>query len=68
MAVLETSQGHVTKVMSKLIKYCFSYDPKGRTYVFNITRIFGTGILILIALFVVFFLVKPKKVNTNGRL
>jgi protein SCO1 len=61
MALLETSQGKETKTMSKLIQYCFSYDPAGRTYVFNITRVFGAGIIILIAVFVVFFVIKPKK-------
>jgi protein SCO1/2 len=61
MALLETSQGKQTKTMAKLVKYCFSYDPVGRTYVFNITRVFGAGILIMVVLFVVFVAVKPKK-------
>ena len=61
MAMLETLQGKQTKTMAKLVKYCFSYDPIGRTYVFNITRVFGAGIIILLTLFVVFILIKPKK-------
>jgi len=61
MALIETSQGKETKTMSKLIQYCFSYDPAGRTYVFNITRVFGAGIIILMAVFVVFIVIKPKK-------
>jgi protein SCO1 len=61
MALLETSQGKQTKTMAKLVQYCFSYDPKGRTYVFNITRVLGAGILILLTLYIVFLVVKPKK-------
>ncbi|MDR3669053.1 MAG: SCO family protein [Ignavibacteriaceae bacterium] len=61
MALLETSQGVQTKTMAKLVQYCFSYDPAGRKYVFNITRVFGTGILILLTLFFVFYVIKPKK-------
>jgi protein SCO1/2 len=61
MAMLETSRGEQTKTMAKLVQYCFSYDPKGRTYVFNITRVFGAGILIFVTLFVVYLVVKPKK-------
>ena len=61
MAFLETSQGKETKTMSKLIQYCFSYNPVGRTYVFNITRVLGTVILILLALFLIFIVIKPKK-------
>ena len=67
MAVLETSQGQQVKTMSKLIKFCFSYDPQGRRYVFNITRIFGAATLVLLAMFVVFVVVKPKKAKTAGR-
>jgi protein SCO1/2 len=61
MAVIETSQGQEVKTMAKLIKFCFSYDPAGRKYVFNITRIFGAVTLILLTLFIVFVVVKPKK-------
>jgi protein SCO1/2 len=61
MALLETSQGVQTKTMAKLVEYCFSYDPAGRKYVFNITRVFGTGIIMILALFFVFYVIKPKK-------
>jgi protein SCO1/2 len=61
MAVMETSEGKITPSMAKLVKYCFSYDPEGKTYVFNFTRVFGAGIVILAGIFVVFLTVKPKK-------
>jgi protein SCO1 len=61
MAVIETSKGNVTPTMAKLVKYCFTYDPDGKTYVFSFTRVFGTGILILLGIFVLFITIKPKK-------
>lgn len=61
MAVLETADGKATKTMAKLIQYCFSYDPDGRTYVFNFTRIFGAGIVLFMIVFIVFVIRKPKK-------
>lgn len=61
MAVSEASEGQPMKTMAKLIQYCFSYDPKGRTYVVNITRIFGAGILLFLLIFVVVIIKKPKK-------
>jgi protein SCO1/2 len=67
MAYVETAQGQQVKTMSKLIKFCFNYDPKGRTYVFNITRIFGVLILVFMTLFMVFVVVKPKKTKIAGR-
>ncbi len=61
MAVMETAEGKVTPSMAKLVKYCFSYDPEGKTYVFNVTRVFGAGIVILAGIFVLFLTIKPKK-------
>lgn len=61
MAMLETSEGKVSKTMAKLIQYCFSYDPKGRTYVLNLTRIFGAGIILFVVVFIAFIIRKPKK-------
>jgi protein SCO1 len=63
MAVLETSEGKVSPTIAKVLQFCFSYDPEGKSYVLNVTRIFGAGILILVALFVIFILFKPKKAN-----
>ncbi|MEO8398397.1 MAG: SCO family protein [Ignavibacteriaceae bacterium] len=63
MAVLETSKGKTEPTISRVLQYCFSYDPKGRTYMLNITRIFGAGILLLAVIFVGYLKLKPKKEN-----
>lgn len=67
MAVLETAQGKKTPVIGRVLQFCFSYDPQGKTYVFNILRIFGAGILLGIIVFVVIIKVKPKKDKRNKR-
>ena len=67
MAVLETAQGKQTPVIGRVLQFCFSYDPQGKTYVFNILRIFGAGILLGVIAFVVFIKVKPKKDKRNTR-
>ena len=62
MSVIETSEGKISPTISKVLQFCFSYDPEGQTYVLNFTRIFGAGILIIIGIFVIVYLrVKPKK-------
>lgn len=63
MAVIETSAGRVSPTIARVLQFCFSYDPQGKTYVLNLTRIFGAGILILVAVFAVVFLRKPKNVT-----
>ena len=67
MAVLETNEGKVSPTISKVLQFCFSYDPEGKGYVLNVTRIFGAGILLLAAIFLVVIIVKPKKPITKAR-
>lgn len=47
MAVVEAAQGKSGPTINKVLNYCFSYDPEGKKYVFNVTKISGTFILIL---------------------
>lgn len=65
MAVLETSEGKISPTIARVLQFCFSYDPEGKTYVLNLTRIFGAGILLLVAVFAIVFLRKPKKEKLN---
>lgn len=61
MALIEAGEGRVGPTIAKLIKFCFSYDPEGRTYALNITRIIGVFTLIAVGIFILFLIVKPKK-------
>lgn len=61
MAVIEASEGKVGPTIAKLLKFCYAYDPEGRTYALNIIRIIGIGMIFLIAAFAIFLTVKPKK-------
>jgi protein SCO1 len=63
LAVLEASQGHTTPTISKILNMCYSYDPEGKHYVFNFVHIGGMVIVGLVALFVMVFIVLPKKKN-----
>ena len=60
MAIIEASEGRVGPTINKVLLYCFSYDPQGRTYAMNITKITGTIILFLIVVFAIFLIVKSK--------
>ena len=61
MALTEASEGKTGPTIAKLLSYCYSYNPEGRTYVFNVTRVTGGVILLFAAVFVVYLTVKPKK-------
>lgn len=47
MALLEAAEGRVGVSVNRVLLYCFSYDPEGRTYVFNIVKVTGTLIIAL---------------------
>ena len=66
MAIVEASQGISGPTINKFLKFCFSYDPEGQKYVFNITKVSGTIILFFaLLLFLTLFLKKNRKKQTN---
>lgn len=61
MAIREAAAGEVRPTISKVLSFCYSYDPEGRRYVFSITRLFGAAILALVAVFLIFVIFRKKK-------
>ncbi|MHB8906058.1 MAG: SCO family protein [Melioribacteraceae bacterium] len=61
MALLEAESGKTSPTISKVLTYCFSYDPKGRQYTLNVTRIVGVVMLLGIGIFLSLLLFKKKK-------
>jgi len=62
MALLEAESGKTSPTISKVLQFCFSYDPAGRQYTLNITRIVGTVMLLGIGIFLSVLVLKKKKV------
>ncbi len=65
MAVIEASQGKSGPTINKMLNYCFSYDPEGKKYVFNITKVAGSIILFFAALLMFFMVMKEIKRKKN---
>jgi len=61
MALLEASKGRVGPTISKALRFCFSYDPKGRKYVFNTLKITGIITLAFALSFILFLVFKGKR-------
>lgn len=61
MAIIEASEGKSGATLNKVLKYCYSYDPVGQTYVMNVTKISGTLILFFAAIFLIFLVFKRKE-------
>ena len=60
MAVREAQKGEVQPTINKWIKFCFSYDPEGRKYTLNVTRVAGTFVLGAAAAFALALYLKGK--------
>jgi len=65
MALLEASEGRIGPTVSKVLRFCFSYDPKGRKYVFNTLKVTGI-VTLLFALSLITFLVFKGKRRRPG--
>jgi len=63
MALLEASEGRIGPTVSKVLRFCFSYDPKGRKYVFNTLKVTGIVTLAFALSFILFLVVKGKRIE-----
>jgi len=61
MAVYEASTGKVGPTIANLLTICYSYDTESHSYTLNIVRISAIVILVLVGIFVLVFLIRPKK-------
>jgi len=61
MALTEASEGRVGGTVVRVLQYCFSYDPDGRRYVFNLTRVVGTVVLLFAAAFAAYLVITGKR-------
>jgi len=61
MAVIEAQQGIERPTINKILEVCFAYDPAGRTYTLQITRIVGGLILLILITVFVILLIRGRK-------
>lgn len=67
MAIVEASKGQAGPTLNKVLRFCYSYDPQGQSYVLNVTKVSGTIILFFAVVLLLILLLKPKrkKVSTT---
>ena len=56
MAIREAAAEQVRPTISRVLAFCYSYDPQSRSYVLSLTRLTGTAVLLFAAGFLVFLL------------
>ena len=61
MALVEASEGVIGTPIRKALQFCFSYDPQGRKYVFNLLRVSATVILLTLGSFLLYLILSSRK-------
>jgi protein SCO1/2 len=61
LAITEARSGVAGASIRKVMDFCFSYDPVGKTYVFNLLRISATTVILAAGAFLAFLLLTGRK-------
>lgn len=61
LALLEARDGKVGKTIRTVMDFCFSFDPKEKTYVFNLFRVSATVVLLCAGSFLAFLVLTGRK-------
>ena len=61
MAVAEAQKGLARPTINKMLTFCFAYDPEGRRYAMDITKVAGILIVFVLLLFVSVLLFRNKR-------
>ncbi|MFC2133734.1 SCO family protein [Bacteroidota bacterium] len=61
MALIDAQAGKTNPTIAKVLQFCFSFDPEGRKYTLNITRIIGSIMLLTVGIFFAVLVIRKKK-------
>ncbi len=61
MALVEAAEGRVGPTINRVLAYCFSYDPEGQTYVFNLLKVTGSLILLFAVVFIAWLVISGRR-------
>jgi protein SCO1 len=66
MSLMEASHGTVQPTIARILRSCFSYDPKSHRLVFKTLQVSATVIISMLFIFVVFLIVAGRKRSGKG--
>ncbi len=61
LGLIEASEGKIGPTISKILLYCFRYDPEGKRYVFDILKVTATVTLFFLAIFVTWLVISTRR-------
>jgi protein SCO1/2 len=67
MSIMEASTGTVGPTIAKVLRFCFSYDPQNRNFVFNTLKVTAIVTLTIAAGFVLYLVLSTRRRNNARR-
>jgi protein SCO1/2 len=68
LSLIEAAKGKAMPTISRVLSFCYSYDPQGQRYVLDVTKISGTIILFIgLVIFLVLVFKSRKKKEPNKK-
>ena len=61
MSLIEASKGKTMPPLNRVLAFCYSYDPEGRTYAFNFLKVVGVTVTTFVALFIAWLVITTKR-------
>ena len=65
MAIIEAQKGIARPSINKVLEYCFAYNPTSKTYSLQVTRIFGSFILVAALAVFIPLIIRKKRRNKS---
>ncbi len=65
MAIVEAQKGQSRPTINRVLEYCFSYDPEGRKYTLQVTKVAATIIIFFAALLFIFLIIRSSRKKTK---
>lgn len=64
MAVTEAAEGKIGSTAGRVLNYCFSYDPLEQSYVFNVLKVTGSVMVLMVAGVILYLIMPTRKRRT----
>lgn len=65
MALVEARKGQSRPTINRVLEYCFAYDPEGRKYTLQVTKITATIIIFFAALLFIYLIIRSSRRKTK---
>lgn len=67
LALIEAQDGLARPTIHRVLEFCYSYDPVGKRYGLEITKLLGTFILIVLVILLTGLFIKSKKTSQKSK-